>query len=290
MPSARMLHKGHRPPRRTRHDRAPNPAKAMIQTPAQYEVRLARDSRDLVAAQHLRYRVFVQELGGGGPGVDHARQIETDEFDTVNEHLVLVDTLRDPDGLDHVLGVYRLLTDQRAAEFGRFYCDGEYDLAPLRRSGRRLLELGRSCVHPDLRGSAAMFMLWNALADFVLENGIEVLFGVASFHGTDIGTLKMPLSWLHHHHLAPPELRVRALPGPCFQRMDLIAPEALDRRAAMHDMPALIKAYLRLGGFVGEGAFIDRPFNTTDVCLLMDTTVMSERHRGYYTRRHEARA
>ena len=262
----------------------------MIQTPAQYEVRLARDGRDLLAAQRLRYRVFVRELGGSGPGVDHAAETETDAFDAVNQHLVLVDTTRDPDAADHVLGVYRLLTDRRAAAFGRFYCDGEYDLAPLRRSGRRLLELGRSCVHPDLRGSTAMFMLWNALADFVLENAIEVLFGVASFHGTDADALKMPLSWLHHHHLAPPELRVRAMAGPGFQRMDLVAPAALDRRAAMHDMPALIKAYLRLGGFVGEGAFVDRPFNTTDVCLLMDTTAMSERHRGYYTRRHEGRA
>lgn len=260
----------------------------MIETSPQYQVRLARDDRDRLAAQRLRYLVFVQELGGDGPAVDHARQLETDEFDPVNEHLVLVDARRNPDDLDHVMGVYRLLTDRRAAEFGRFYCDAEYDLAPLRRSGRRLLELGRSCIHPELRGSTAMFLLWNRLAEFVLDNGVEVLFGVASFHGTDVGALAMPLSWLHHHHLAPPELRVRALP-PGRQAMDLIPQDRLDRRRAMVGMPALIKAYLRLGGFVGEGAFVDRPFNTTDVCLLMDTKVMSERHRGYYTRRHEDR-
>ena len=242
-----------------------------------------------MAAQRLRYLVFVEELGGDGPGVDHARRIESDEFDPVNDHLVLVDTRRNPDDLDHVMGVYRLLTGRRAAEFGRFYCDGEYDLTLLRQSGRRLLELGRSCIHPDLRGSTAMFLLWNSLAEFVLDNGIEVLFGVASFHGTDVGALALPLSWLHHHHLAPPELRVRALP-PGYQAMDLIPEAQIDRRSAMIEMPPLIKAYLRLGGFVGEGAFVDRPFNTTDVCLLMDTTVMSERHRGYYTRRREDRS
>ncbi len=261
----------------------------MIETSPQYQVRLARDDRDLVAAQRLRYLVFVEELGGDGPGVDHARRIESDEFDPVNDHLVLVDTRRNPDDLDHVMGVYRLLTGRRAAEFGRFYCDGEYDLTLLRQSGRRLLELGRSCIHPDLRGSTAMFLLWNSLAEFVLDNGIEVLFGVASFHGTDVGALALPLSWLHHHHLAPPELRVRALP-PGYQAMDLIPEAQIDRRSAMIEMPPLIKAYLRLGGFVGEGAFVDRPFNTTDVCLLMDTTVMSERHRGYYTRRREDRS
>ena len=254
-----------------------------------FVIRLAIEERDLLAAQRLRYGVFVEELGGDGPLVDHEQRLERDEFDPIYDHLVLIDTRRNADALDHVVGVYRLLPGERAAEFGRFYCDGEYDLTALRNSGRRLLELGRSCVHRDYRGGPAMFLLWNGLADYVLDLGIEVLFGVASFHGTDIEALKLPLSWLHHHHLAPPALRVRALPEHA-QRMDLVPAEELDRKAAMVAMPALIKAYLRLGGFVGEDAFIDRPFNTTDVCLLMDTTAMSEKHKGFYTRKFDARA
>lgn len=244
---------------------------------------------DFLAAQRLRYRVFVEELGGDGPLVDHAGRLERDEFDPVNDHLILVDARRDAAALDHVVGVYRLLRGDRAAEFGRFYCDGEYDLRPLKRSGRTLLELGRSCVDAEYRGGPAMFLLWNALADYVLKNSIEVLFGVASFHGTDVEMLKVPLSWLYHRHLAPEELRVRVLPA-YFQRMDLVSAEELDQRQAMVAMPALIKAYLRLGGFVGDGAFVDRAFNTTDVCLLMDTAAMSARHKGFYTRKHEARA
>jgi len=255
----------------------------------QFQVRLAVSETDLLAAERLRYRVFVEELGGDGPLVDHAGRFERDEFDPVMDHLILVDTTRDAAALDHVVGAYRLLRSDRAAAFGRFYCDGEYDLGPLRASGRRLLELGRSCVDSDYRGGTAMFLLWNALADYVLDHGVEVLFGVASFHGTDVEALKLPLSWLHHHHLAPEPIRVRALPAH-YQRMDLIPAEALDRRAAMVAMPALIKAYLRLGGFVGDGAFIDQAFNTTDVCLLMDTAAMSERHKGFYTRKHEPRA
>ncbi|OYX41823.1 MAG: ornithine-acyl-ACP acyltransferase [Rhodobacterales bacterium 32-67-9] len=254
-----------------------------------FQVRLAATEAEFLAAQRLRYRVFVEELGGDGPLVDHAGRFERDDFDPVNDHLILIDTTRDAASFDHVVGVYRLLRSDQAARFGRFYCDGEYDLGPLRASGRRLLELGRSCVDADYRGGSAMFLLWNALADYVLEHGIEVLFGVASFHGTDIEALKVPLSWLHHHHLAPEALRVRALSSH-FQCMDLIADAALDRRAAMTAMPALIKAYLRLGGFVGEGAFVDRDFNTTDVCLLMDTAAMSARHKGFYIRKHEARA
>ena len=132
-----------------------------------------------------------------------------------------------------------------------------------------------------------MFLLWNALADYVLTHGVEILFGVASFHGTDVGALRATLSWLHHHHLAPPDLRVRSR---AYQSLDLVPANELDRRAAMVEMPALIKAYLRLGGFVGDGAFIDHAFNTTDVCLLMDTAAMSSRHKGFYTRKHEGRA
>ncbi|MCU9848670.1 GNAT family N-acetyltransferase [Defluviimonas sp. WL0024] len=261
----------------------------MIPDTTHFQVRLAAGETDFLAAQRLRYRVFVEELGGDGPLVDHEGRFERDAFDPVNDHLILVDRRRDAAALDHVVGVYRLLRGDQAEAFGRFYCDSEYDLARLRSSGRRLLELGRSCVDAEYRGGTAMFLLWNALADYVLEHGIEVLFGVASFHGTDVEALRMSLSWLHHHHLAPEALRVRALPEH-FQRMDLVARDALDRRAAMVEMPALIKAYLRLGGFVGEGAFIDREFNTTDVLLLMDTAAMSDRHKGFYTRKHEARA
>ena len=256
----------------------------MIADDGAFALRLARDDRDLRAAQRLRYEVFVEELGGDGPLVDHQARLERDAFDPWFEHLLLIDTARDPATLSDVVGVYRLLTSDRMPLAGQFYSEGEFDLAPLKASGRRLLELGRSCVAKDLRGGAAMFHLWNGLADYVLERGIEVMFGAASFHGVDAAALAQPLSYLYHHHLAPEALRVRAKP-PHRQEMDLIPAEALDRRAAMAGMPALIKAYLRLGGFVGDGAWIDHDFNTTDVCLVMDTARMSEKHRDYYTRK-----
>ena len=250
-------------------------------------LRLAADARDVRAAQRLRYEVFVQELGGDGPLVDHAARLESDAFDPVFDHLLLIDTRRDAAALQDVVGVYRLLPGDRLGPQGRFYSETEYDLAALRRSGRRLLELGRSCVHPAYRGGTAMFHLWNGLAEYVLARKIEVLFGTASFHGTDVAALAMPLSYLHYACLAPPELRAVAQPGR-FQRMDLIAPGAIDRRAAMVAMPALIKAYLRLGGFVGEGAWIDHAFNTTDVCLVMDPVKMSRKHREFYLRKQGA--
>ena len=256
----------------------------MKSDPSYFDIRVARSQADLLAAQRLRYRVFIEELGGDGALVDHATRLERDEFDPVVDHLCLIDTRRSAEALDHVVGVYRLLPGTRAAEFGRFYCDAEYDLTPLRRSGRQVLELGRSCVDPAYRGGSGMFLLWSALADYVLDLGIDVLFGVASFHGTDIETLAPSLSWLHHHHLAPPQLRPRAREAG-FQSMDLIPADRLDRREALVAMPALIKAYLRLGGMVGCGAYLDRSFNTTDVFMLMDTRAMSDKHRKFYESR-----
>jgi putative hemolysin len=246
-------------------------------------VRLACDARDLRAAQRLRYKVFVEELRADGPMVDHDARLECDEFDGRFDHLLLIDRRRDPADLEDVVGVYRLLPSDRVGPGERFYSEAEFDLSVLKQSGRRLLELGRSCVHPDHRRGSAMVLLWNALADYVLERQIEVLFGAASFHGTDVTRLKQPLSWLHQHHLAPPELRVVAKAGG-RQRMDLLPPDRIEPRVAQAETPALIKAYLRLGGFVGDGAWIDRDFNTTDVCLVMDTAQMSARHRDYYTR------
>ncbi|MGC9371015.1 MAG: GNAT family N-acetyltransferase [Paracoccaceae bacterium] len=247
------------------------------------ELRLARADEDLRAAQRLRYEVFVAELGGDGPLVDHEARLEKDEFDPFYDHLLLIDTNRDAAALDHVVGVYRLLRGDQAEKLGKFYVEDEYDLTVLKQSGRKLLELGRSCLHHDYRGGTAMYRLWQGLAEYVLEHDIEILFGVASFHGTDIEALKMPLSYLHHAHLAPPELRVRAQPAH-FQRMDLVPADRIDRKAAMLATPALIKAYLRLGGFVGEGAFVDHAFNTTDVCLVMDTERMNAKTRALYTK------
>ena len=128
-----------------------------------------------------------------------------------------------------------------------------------------------------------MYLMWNALAEYTLARGIEVLFGVASFHGTDVAELAAPLALLHHRHLAPADLRVRALPEH-FLDLNLMPEAAIDKVAAMKAAPALIKGYLRLGGFIGEGGFIDHAFNTIDVCLVLDTARLNARQRSIYTR------
>ncbi|MGK7652838.1 GNAT family N-acetyltransferase [Roseovarius sp. B08] len=251
----------------------------MYSRDVQFTVRLARTAADLHAAQRLRYDVFVAELGGDGPLVDHDARLERDRFDPYFDHLLLVDESRGGE----IVGVYRVLRDDQATEAGQFYSEDEYDISILKSSGRRIMELGRSCLAEGYRGGPAMYHLWNGLARYVADHGIEILFGVASFHGTDPGTLAQPLSLLHHRHLAPEPLRVRTV-HTRYQTMNLVPEDRIDRRAAMLQVPALIKAYLRLGGFVGDGAFIDHTFNTTDVCLVMDTEQLNARQKAIYSK------
>ena len=246
-----------------------------------FRLKLADSNSELQAAQRLRYKVFVEELGADGEHVDHVLKLEQDRFDPHLDHLLLLDGNRSTD--EQVIGVYRLLRGEVAGRIGGFYSEDEFDLGVLWNSDRRLLELGRSCVHPDYRGGSAMYQLWSGLIGYVTHHEVEILFGVASFHGTDVDSLAEPLGYLHHRHLAPPDIRVVARSNHA-QPMDRRPLEAIDRRAAMQATPALIKAYLRLGGFVGQGAWIDHAFNTTDVCLILDANRVNSRQLAIYTR------
>lgn len=249
-----------------------------------FTVRLAETAADVAAAQRLRYRVFVEEMGAVPSPAEAETRRECDRFDPYFEHLLLVDTeTTDPDIELGVVGVYRLMRGDRARDGIGFYGATEYDLGLLERHARPTLELGRSCVDAGVRGGAGMHLLWTGLGQYVAEHQVGILFGVASFHGADPAPLAQALSYLHHNHLAPPDLRVRARP-PHRAAMDLIAPDRIDKVEALRQTPALIKAYIRLGGFVGDGAYVDRDFNTVDVCLLMDTSRMVQRYRAFYSR------
>ncbi len=247
----------------------------MADPQSEFTVSLAQSDADLRAAQALRYEVFVGEMGADGALVDHHSGLEKDQFDAFCDHMLITET-----ATGRVIGVYRLMRGEQAQKAGRFYSEAEYDLGALITSGRRLLELGRSCLHPQFRGGKALFYLWSGLSAYVETHQIEVLFGVASFAGTDLEALSGPLSVLRQDYLAPETLRCRSRR---YQRMDLLPPEKVDRRQAMIDCPALIKAYLRLGGRVGDGAYIDHDFNTTDVCMILDTAQMTARQKRIYS-------
>jgi putative hemolysin len=253
-----------------------------------FTIRLAQSDQDVAAAQRLRYRVFVEEMGAKASPGDAALRRERDRFDPYFEHLLLIDKeCADPDKELGVVGVYRLMRGARAREGIGFYGAAEYDLSLLESYPRETLELGRSCVDADYRGGSGMHLLWTGLGDYVARHDIAILFGVASFHGADPAPIAQALSYLHHNHLAPEDLRVRAVRDH-FTEMAILPPDQINKIEAMRQIPALIKAYIRLGGYVGDGAFVDHAFNTVDVCLLMDTGRMVQRYRTFYSRQRGA--
>jgi L-ornithine Nalpha-acyltransferase len=128
-----------------------------------------------------------------------------------------------------------------------------------------------------------MQLLWSGIAAYISHYDIVLMFGCASLPGTDPDTLAMPLSYLHYHHLAPPELRPRALTER-YVDMCRLNRSAIDPTRALVALPPLIKGYLRLGGFVGDGAVIDEQFNTIDVCIVVKTDLVTEKYSRHYER------
>ncbi len=247
------------------------------------QVRLAETEADIDAAQALRYRVFYEALGARPKLETARRRRDFDRLDSGCDHLLVLDHSRGC-GSGTVVGTYRLIRRQAAARLGGFYSAAEYDIARLVAYPGEILELGRSCVDAAYRQRPAMQLLWSGIAAYVFHYDIALMFGCASLPGTDPDVLARPLSYLYHYHLAPPPLRVRAL---CDRYLDMCRRPrgAVDPTRALTSLPPLIKGYLRLGGFVGDGAVIDREFNTIDVCIVVKTELVSAKYSRHYVRR-----
>jgi putative hemolysin len=247
-----------------------------------FEVRLAGTAAEIDAAQALRYRIFFEEMKAH-PSVEiAARRRDFDLFDEVCDHLLVLDRRRG-DGPESIVGTYRLIRRSAARRIGRFYSAAEYDIQKMIDYPGEVLELGRSCIAKDARNTATMQMLWRGIALYAYHYNIQVMFGCASLPGTDPSQHALALSYLYHHHLAPPEIRARALESR-YVKMDVLAPGSYDQRKAMARVPPLIKGYLRLGGFVGDGAVIDSEFNTTDVFIIVKTELVTEKYIRHYER------
>lgn len=209
---------------------------------------------------------------------------DIDSFDEVCDHLLVID--HDLSASDAVVGTYRLLRQDVACRCGGFYSAGEYDLAPLMEGpwgSRGLLELGRSCVHPAYRTNATIQLLWRGITRYLDVHGIDVMFGCASLPGMRLEEHEVALSYLHRHHLAPTDCRVRARSNQ-FVAMDVVPADSYSLRDALRGLPPLIKAYLRLGAFVGDGAVIDSAFGTTDVFILLSVERIAERYFNRFDR------
>lgn len=245
------------------------------------EVRLAHSPAELEAAQRLRYQVFMEEWGASADADARRLRRDADAFDNAMEHLVVIDR-RLPAGAQ-VVGNYRLLS-QEPDESAGYYSGQEFDLSPLLNSGRRLLELGRSCVMADYRGGAVLQLLWRAIAAYVAQRDIGLLFGCASLRGTDPASVAEQLAFLHRQHLAPLALQPRAK-GATRIEADPDPAMPVDGPRAFRQLEPIIRGYLRAGAWVGEGAYVDHEFQSIDVCIVLPTERMAARHRHNFERK-----
>ena len=260
------------------------------------EVRLATTPKEIRRAQRLRFKVFYEEMSAVPNGASLFSRRDLDEYDAICDHLLVLDHAAKPKPFrkpkPQVVGTYRLLRQEVADRHFGFYSAGEYDIGPLLDANPtlRFLELGRSCVLAPYRNKRTVELLWHGIWTYVLHHRVDVMIGCASLEGTDPQRLALPLSFLHHYARAPERWRVRALPER-YVPMDLLSREAVDPKAALHELPPLVKGYLRLGAVFGDGAVIDRQFGTTDVLVVLPVAAINRRyidHFGPTAERHAA--
>ena len=248
-------------------------------------MRLAQTAAEVRQAQKLRYRVFYQEGSAiPNPGRLFARR-DVDGYDPICDHLLVLDHAA-RDGHPNrpaVVGTYRLLRQSLAEDHGGFYSAGEFDITDLiaRHDNLQFLELGRSCVLAPYRNKRTVELLWRGIHAYLLQNRCGVMIGCASLEGTEPKQLALPLSFLHHYARAPEEWRARALPER-YVEMQRLSKETIDPKAALRLLPPLIKGYLRLGAYIGDGAVVDYEFGTTDVLIVLPVSVISARYLEHF--------
>ncbi len=257
-------------------------------------VRLANSEEEIALAQELRYQVFYEELKANPNDTSSRTRRDADRFDDICDHLIVVRKVSkgNSTGLmvddGELVGTYRLLRQSVAERNGGFYTQTEFDIAPLVASkpNLRFLELGRSCVLKEFRTKPVVELLWQGIWNYVRRHNLDVMLGCASLEGTDVAHHAATLDFLAHNYSAPPEWKVRALPE-SYREMKSATLSSIDAKTALKALPPLIKGYLRLGCFVGEGAVVDTQFNTIDVLIILPVAYINPRYFEYFGRPDE---
>lgn len=246
-------------------------------------VRVASEGWEVTAAQALRYRVFYEEMGARADQATATSQLDADAYDAVADHLLVVDHDRG-EGPESVVGTYRLIRRGAAERIGRFYSEDEYDISKILAYPNGILELGRSCTDIAYRTRGTLQLLWRGIAAYVFHHKIGLMFGCASLPGTDLDVNAAQLTYLAQHHQAPAHLCPRAIEER-YLPMDRLPAGSYDAKAALMALPPLIKGYLRLGGYVGDGAVVDPQFNCTDVAIVVMTEQVTDKYYKHYERK-----
>lgn len=261
----------------------PTPRGPVLGRIGSLDVRLAVSRKEVDAAQALRYQVFVEEMGATLPADAMRARRDFDDIDCYCDHLMVLDTSRDGDPEDQIVGTYRLLTQKAAERHSGFYSQSEFDVAALvaRNPDKQFLELGRSCVLPEYRNRRTIELLWQGNWAYCLANGIDAMFGCASFPGDKPYAHALALSFINQVAAADQDWSVRAVAGRGLD-MDMMPSEAIQARAALAMMPPLVKGYLRVGAMTSTEAVVDPAFRTTDILVILPVKRIAERYVNHY--------
>ena len=241
-----------------------------------FEVRLAKNFKDIDAAQKLRYRVFYEELKAQPTIKNILYEKDFDELDLFCDHLLVIDHNKRSTSKS-IVGTYRLIRRPMTQIHGKFYTEGEFDIKKILKTKGEILELGRSCVDKNYRDKPIIKLLWKAISAYMEHYKIKILFGCASFPGINYKKYKEQLSFLYHYHLAPDSIRPKAL-LPNKIQLNYCEKKALNNYEIFKSLPPLLKGYLRLGAYVGDGAFIDKQFNTIDICIVLKSDLLKQKY------------
>lgn len=247
-----------------------------------YEVRLARTAAEISSAQKLRYQLLYLERGGRPDAEKAEREADADEWDAGAHHIVVIDRSA---SAQSIVGTLRLVTHSSLQADQAFYTERAFDISALRARYPRLLELGRFCIAADKRQGTILLLIWRYAMQFIVDNGIELMFGCASFPGTDPELHRDLLGYLYTHNLAPAALR----PTPRVEshvNLDRFASAEAGFEDATRKLPALLRGYLKLGARISDTAIIDPVFNTTFVCLYVESSKMLEHNTPLVQPKH----
>ena len=241
-----------------------------------FEARLAKNFKDIDVSQNLRFKVFYEELKAKPTIKNILYEKDFDELDPFCDHLLVIDNNK-KSKRESIVGTYRLIRRPMTQIHGKFYTEGEFDIKKILKEKGEILELGRSCVSKEYRNKPIIKLLWKAISAYMEHYKIKILFGCASFPGVNYKKYKQQLSLLHYYYLSPESIRPKALP-PNNVKLKYCQKKDLNVEKIFKSLPPLLKGYLRLGARVSDGAFIDKQFNTIDICIVLKSDLLKEKY------------
>ena len=242
-----------------------------------FTIKIAESNFEIKKAQSLRYEIFFKEKKIKKKSFKFLLQRDYDFYDKISDHLIIIDNNREI--RDNVIGTYRLLRGNCAKLYRGFYTEQEFDISNLKKnfSSKDILELGRSCVHPQYRSGIILKLLWQGISNYIKMYKIKILMGCASFHGTNPSKFKDEFSLLYKSYRLPEDYDVKSL-----QSNEISFNKNINHSTILNKLPPLIKGYLKAGGMVSENFFIDKEFETIDYCVIMLTEKIVSRYSNKF--------